>query len=387
MNHQAIQLARRVFKGAAASAIDATGLRRLFAGAARRAAGGTRVLILSYHRVVARIGDDDSRTLPTLSIAQETFRRHLEVLRESFEIVPLDRALAVLDGSERATGDLAVVTFDDGYKGVHKYALPVMRELDVPGVVYVPSGFVGTGERLLHDRLWDALERLQQRRLTPLSVGIEHALAELLAAAMIAGGTHATLERLISQNPARTLHALAGALEERLGLVGVRVPEGHLNMSWQELRELDRNGIVIGGHTVGHTVLTHEALPDAVEELARCKAELEAGLGRPVRHFAYCNGWYSPGLAHALQRLGFASAVTTEDLPNLPGNDPYALKRKVLWENSSAGVFGKFSRALTACQFDDVFSQLELQRAVVGSRPTRWGQPGGNDQTRLTAHG
>ena len=41
---------------------------------------------------------------------------------------------------------------------------------------------------------------------------------------------------------------------------------------------------------------------------------LEKGTGRPVRHFAYCNGWYSAGVAQALRAEGFVSAVTTEDI-------------------------------------------------------------------------
>ena len=113
-----------------------------------------------------------------------------------------------------------------------------------------------------------------------------------------------------------------------------------------------------------------------MRELAECKKQLEAGLKSKVVHFAYCNGWYSPGLAQALQRLGFQSAVTTEDLPNLPGVDPFALKRKVLWENSSAGLFGTYSRALAACQMDDVFGTLSLQTPVLGARPTNSGSGG-----------
>jgi hypothetical protein len=64
------------------------------------------------------------------------------------------------------------------------------------------------------------------------------------------------------------------------------------------------------------------------------------------------------------------SAVTTEDMPNTPGIDPYALKRKVLWEASSAGVLGIYSKPLIACQFEDTFGMLALQKPVMGARPT-----------------
>jgi peptidoglycan/xylan/chitin deacetylase (PgdA/CDA1 family) len=330
-----------------------------------------------------------ARTVPTMSIAKDTFRRHLELLARGYDLVSLDAALDALAGRTSPPRDLAVITFDDGYRGVYHHAYPVMKELGVPGVVYVPSAFVGTRERLLHDRLWDALFRMEQRRLSPTAVGIANAMQEILAAAFAgAPPLGKVLERLISDCSTEALSELAGALEERLGLRGVEVPEGHLNMTWEQLRELRANRIAIGAHTVGHTVLTHLPIAEAARDLRQCKTELEAGLRARVTHFAYCNGWYSPGLAQALRELGFTSAVTTEDLPNVPGVDPFALKRKVLWENSSRGALGEYSEALAACQLDDIFGALSLQAPVLGARPTNLGPARSEAGSRtLLAHG
>ena len=135
---------------------------------------------------------------------------------------------------------------------------------------------------------------------------------------------------------------------------------------------MDAHGVITGAHTADHTVLTHARLDEARREIAQCKSVLEKGVHKPVRHFAYCNGYYSAGVAQALRAEGFVSAVTTENMPNLPGGDPYALKRKVLWEGSSAGVFGGCSDALIACQFDDSFGMLTLQKPVMGARPTNF---------------
>jgi peptidoglycan/xylan/chitin deacetylase (PgdA/CDA1 family) len=389
LQRTAVQLLRRSAKGAAAMLLHYSGARSLIASAQRKAVGGRRVLILSYHRVVKSMGSDDARTLPTLSITQDTFRGHLQQLAETHDIVSLDVALDVLAGSARPGRDLAVITFDDGYRGVHQYAFPVMKELGVPGVVYVPSGYVGSGKRLLHDRLWDVLVSLRERKLAPNAIGIGGAPLAILRKSVASGASlEAQLDSMIGEHPSGVLHELADALEERLGLKNLKVPEGHLNMTWEQLRELNAGGVAVGAHTVDHTVLTHEPLDKAVSELARCKATLEAGLKAKVTHFAYCNGWYSPGIAQGLKRLGYASAVTTEDIPNLPGVDPYALKRKVLWENASTGPLGGYSRAVTACQLDDVFGALSLQTPVLGARPTNLGD--GSEAAAadsLTAHG
>jgi peptidoglycan/xylan/chitin deacetylase (PgdA/CDA1 family) len=118
-------------------------------------------------------------------------------------------------------------------------------------------------------------------------------------------------------------------------------------------------------------VLTLED-PAAVEhELRESKAWIEREVGRPVRDFAYCNGWYSEEVIRLLARCGFRSAVTTEDLPNRIGGDPFTLKRKVLWENFSIGALGDYSSTLTGCHLDDVFGALGACKAVPGRRPQR----------------
>jgi len=388
LKDHAIQVARRVGKGAAALALHYSGIREMLSAVQRRAVGGRRVLILSYHRVVSDFAEEAKRSLYTLNIGQSTFRRHLEVLQESHDVVALDDALSVLQGTSKAARDVAVVTFDDGYRDVYTHAFPVMRDLRVPGVVYVPSGFVGTDRRLGHDRLFAALRRMDQRKIAPISVGVGSPAERWLIDAFDGSAPpEVALERLIARHPTPGLLRLADALEDRLGLRASKPQQGELPMSWEMLREMDAHGVVVGAHTAEHTVLTNQRLDDARREIAQCKAALEKGLKRPVKHFAYCNGYYSAGVAQALKADGFASAVTTEDLPNTPGIDPFALKRKVLWEASSAGILGLYSKPLIACQFGDTFGMLALQKPVMGARPTNFGTGRPGSAPGISAHG
>lgn len=373
LKEQAMQVARRVGKGAAALALHYSGVRQLLSTVQRRAVGGTRVLILSYHRVVADFAQEAKRSLYTLNIEQKTFRRHLEVLQETHDVVSLEEAMSVLDGTRQAARDVAVVTFDDGYRDVYTHAYPVMRDMRVPGVIYVPSSFVGTDRRLGHDRLFAALRRMKERSIGPMAVGVGNPGERWLIDAFEGGvDAHVALERLIARRPTPGLLKLADALEDRLGLATYKPPEGELPVTWEMLREMDAHGVITGAHSAEHTVLTNQRLEDARREIAQCKAVLEKGMKKPVRHFAYCNGYYSAGVAQALKAEGFVSGVTTEDMPNTPGVDPFALKRKVLWEASSAGVLGFYSKPLVACQFEDTFGMLALQKPVMGARPTNF---------------
>ena len=129
LKQRAVQAARRAVKGVAALALHHSGARELLSTVQRRAVGGRRVLILSYHRVVKDFAAEEKRSLAQLNVAQRTFRRHLEVLQETHDIVSLDDALSVLDGSRAAARDVAVVTFDDGYRDVYTHGFPVLRDI------------------------------------------------------------------------------------------------------------------------------------------------------------------------------------------------------------------------------------------------------------------
>src|SRR5207249_2206694 len=119
--------------------------------------------------------------------------------------------------------------FDDGYRDVYRHAFPVMRDLRIPGVIYVPSGFVGTDRRLGHDRLFAALRRMKDRGIAPMAVGAGSPGERWLADAFEGGaGPEAALERLIGHHPTPGLLRLADALEERLGLTSPRPQPGEL---------------------------------------------------------------------------------------------------------------------------------------------------------------
>lgn len=361
-------LLRQVAKGAAAAAVHYSGLRQVMATYRRFGAGGRRVLIVSYHRVVDDFERERRRSIPGLLISRETFRRHLEEARRSgYELASLEDALEVLAGRRRAVHDLCVVTFDDGYRDVYRHAFPILKRMGVPATVYLAAALIGTDRRFNHDRLFHLATRLV-RLGAPVPVQ-----ARGLLEAVVAGRAPLSeaLDHYLGEHRTAELVELIDALERALGGGPELKPEAGEVMSWDEAREMQRAGISFGAHTLGHCVLTVEGEAAVEREVRGSKEWIERELGAPVRDFAYCNGWYSDLVIRVLARCGFRSAVTTEDRPNLLGGDPFALRRKVLWENFSLGLGGGYSAPLTACHLDDVFGMLGVSHPVLGRRPHR----------------
>ncbi|MFL5348028.1 MAG: spore coat polysaccharide deacetylase ExoL [Hyalangium sp.] len=337
----------------------------------RGQSGGRRILIVSYHRVVGDFTGELQRSIPGLLISQETFRRHLEeAANAGYEFASIGDAVDVMAGRRATKRDLCVVTFDDGYRDVYRYAYPLLKQMGVPAIIYLPTAFIGTSRRFNHDRLFHLVRHAKQRRLKPYFTTLPAPAMELIEPVLSERKTlSAALDDFIGEHSASVLVEVIDALEQELGGGSELMPEQGDVMDWDDVRRMARDGFEFGAHTLGHTVLTLEP-PDVVErEILESKLAIEREVKSSVRDFAYCNGWYSDEIIRVLMKHGFRSGVTTEDVPNRIGGDPFTLKRKVLWENFSIGMLGDYSAALTGCQLDDCFGVLGMSSPVMGRRP------------------
>jgi peptidoglycan/xylan/chitin deacetylase (PgdA/CDA1 family) len=359
---------KRTAKAAVAGALTAAGFHHAVRLMRRRQAGGSRVLILSYHRVTPDFSASARESLASLLVSTATLKRQLEHVARSCEIVSLAVARRILSEPAAAgRSDVVAVTLDDGYHDVAEHALPVLAALDVPATVFVPTGYVGTERRLPHDRLHATLSALSRRKIPFESAGVPSPI-QALVAACAEPGPAATLDRLISRLPHDRLVAIADALEARLGTSEHDLPAGTRLMTWDEVRAVNAAGMDVGGHTVNHAVLANLPLAEARRELAGCRDQLTAQLGKAPRHFAYPNGYYTPAVQREVAACGFEAAVTIEDEENRRGGAPWTLKRKVLWENTTLGPVG-WNGFVATCNIGGVFSTLGLARPVPGARP------------------
>ncbi len=360
---------QRTAKAALAAALCTAGARWAVNAWRRQLAGGRRVILLSYHRVTLDFRGDAQQGLPSLLISAETLKTQLEQLARERDLVSLEDACRLLAerAPRREPRDAVAVTFDDGYRGVHDFGLPVLQALRVPATLFVPTGYLGTERRLPHDRIHAGLCELRRRGRRPR----EAELAPALQAALdrCAGpGPASTLERLIAALPHDLLVAVAAGLEARLGMREEDLDPGTRLIGWGEARALEAAGVRIGGHTVNHAVLANLSPARARAEIEGSRHDVEARLGRAPLHFAYPNGYHTPAVRRMVAEAGYQGAVTTEDEENRRGADCFALRRKVLWENSTLGAAG-YSPALAACNLEGVFGTMGLQRPVPGERP------------------
>ena len=93
---------------------------------------------LIYHRV-------DGGLPLELDIAPGLFRRQMAFLSAAGSVISYDAALHRLAGSTCVAGSGTILTFDDGYEDFYTQVFPILRQYELPAMLFVTTGFVDEG--------------------------------------------------------------------------------------------------------------------------------------------------------------------------------------------------------------------------------------------------
>lgn len=102
--------------------------------------GSDRLLVLTWHAVDER----DS----VVSVSPALLRRQAQVLAErGFRGISLEQAFLERESAGAFPARTAVLTFDDGYRGVPEHALPAFAAQGFTATMFLASGLVGLSAR------------------------------------------------------------------------------------------------------------------------------------------------------------------------------------------------------------------------------------------------
>lgn len=203
------------------------------------------VVVLCYHAV-------SPNWQAALSVTPEQFESQIDfLLRRHWQ--PVTFTEAVLAPPARRT---LAISFDDGFRSVTEYALPILQRRQVPATLFAPTAFMNGGQQLS----WP---------------GVEHWRDTSDAAELTA-------------------------------------------VDWDDLARLARLGWEIGSHTCTHPRLTQLDDDALMSELQASREQCSTGLGQECRAVAYPYGDVDVRVAGAAKRVGYvAGAALSSSLANL----------------------------------------------------------------------
>jgi peptidoglycan/xylan/chitin deacetylase (PgdA/CDA1 family) len=167
--------------------------------------GGPGITYLIYHRV---FGDLELE----LDLPRPLFRRQLEFLAQTGQVISYGAALAALQTGQPLPHTQFVLTFDDGYEDFYTDVFPLLRRLGLPAILFVTTGFVETGTPY-------PLLRHKLPQVKPVTWPM---LADMAESGLVTIGAHThTHPVLPAESEARIREELARPVElirDRLGL-------------------------------------------------------------------------------------------------------------------------------------------------------------------------
>ncbi len=103
-------------------------------------------------------------------------------------------------------------------------------------------------------------------------------------------------------------------------------------MSPQQVAEVHRHGMSVGGHTRRHPDLLALSIDEAKEEIRGCKTDIEDVLGAPASLFAYPGGVFNRAIADLVEEAGYKAACSVIGVGINRRNSLFWLHRDVLTE-------------------------------------------------------
>lgn len=291
------------------------------AGLAERAARRRTYLlpILTYHRVVP--GEALASACPaTVSATTAQFASQMRWVAGARRAIGIDDLLRARHGEQQIEAGSILITFDDGYADFAAHAWPILRELALPAVLFVPTASAaGRAGPFWWDRLWGALVQTDRPTTPKEPVG-----ALPIGTPALASAAHRALRRHLKSLPHDDLLAevdrLVGALGEPSDLPGV--------LDWEALRALEREGLSVASHSVSHPLLTRVGRRRRDAELRGALDELRRELGSVAPVLAYPGGDCDEEVARDTAAAGYEAAFTTQrGVNDLRRSDWYRLDR------------------------------------------------------------
>ena len=292
--------------------------------------------VLCYHRVEDPFRSDFNLFRPNVSATPLEFARQLDYVRRHYSVITCEHLLGWLRGEKDLPRHPLVITFDDGYSDNLAFAYPLLKERNLPAIIFLTTGFIGSDLPFYWDYVAYLFSHTQQisARL-PITGEATWTTAAEREKVMMSWVD--CVKKLPEAERRQAVSEIAAVLD-------VRVPEGvfsNLYLNWEQIRMMGQNNIEFGAHTVNHPILTRISRDGVQEEVNKSKQHIENEIQRPISTFAYPNGQrsdFSDEVISIVREAGIEIAFTL-----LPGptqikavkENPLAIRRIFLIHSDS----------------------------------------------------
>jgi len=268
----------------------------------------------------------------------------LAEIRGNHDLATLDSVDRDYLGEQAGSGLTIAITFDDGYLDNYEEALPILKRWSAPAMIYLSTAHIDGTASFWFEDLTAAIQLTHNRELAlDLKDFGTRSLRTMKDKASVLLFLNGELKRL---DQGRRDEIIVAIVEQ----LGTNKHVGRSAMlSWDQVREMAKQGIQFGSHTVNHSILSREKRSRIISEIQDSKKVVETQLNSPVRSFAYPNGTgtdFNPEVTEEVRHAGYVNACTTIPGINRSADTLFTLRRVALHNDMCTNIKGEFDRHL-----------------------------------------
>ena len=313
--------------------------------------------ILAYHRV-AELRDTPAVDSRSVSVTPAGFTRQMKHLARNYHVISMLQLLNEVENEIPLPKRAVLITFDDAYADFAETAWPILKRLGLPATLFVPTAYPDHPELAFWwDRLYQAFQATAKAELRgtpfgPLPLGNSEEKRRALR----------MVQNHVPTVPDDEAMKLVDSICDQLG--EKHVCSGSV-LTWDQLRQLDREGLTLGSHTRTHPVMTQVRLDRIREEIQASQADLKREIGIALPIFCYPNGNHNDAVISILRDEAIRLAFTTLSGPNKSQTlDSLRLRRIVITPRTSSAVFR--IRLLEPGVYFDAWRHGSLKKNPIG---------------------
>ena len=235
------------------------------------------------------------------------FCKQLDLFEQHFRFISLNEFVEIMSGDGELPDDVVVLTFDDGLQDHYRYVFPELVKRNTFGIFYSATQPLAIGKFLDVHRI----------HLLVGSVSGQELLDQLNAVVsqdMIPDSKVAEFQKLtyLKQDNSQAVTTIKRILnyfigyQWRTGIIDILIKANNISsvvdefyLTDQQLREMHRNGMLIGSHSVSHPVLSRLPYNSQLHEIQESFKFLDEVVGGlTVKTFCYPYGGF-----HSFNRM------------------------------------------------------------------------------------
>jgi peptidoglycan/xylan/chitin deacetylase (PgdA/CDA1 family) len=248
----------------------------------RRTGGHRGFVVLNYHRIGNGSVSEFDRGVYSARAA--TFENQLKFIRKECELITPDD---IKDLPRRSRDTYVMITFDDGYRDNYELAFPILKSYNQKALFFIATGFVDRPKVAWWDDIaWmvrtSGAKKVGPTSMLPMCINFDRPQRQT------------AIESLLSVYKKLPPDATEAYLDEIASETDTgRCPKEMARdmwLTWDMVVKMRREGMLIGGHTVHHPVLSTLSRFEQELEIMGCARAIEQHLGEPMRYFSYPRG-------------------------------------------------------------------------------------------------